>query len=112
MSLLVFEFGMKNVMAKLSCVIYFEILHSALNVNYAVNFIIFELENSLDLYSRFLLSSISDIQGKFACLLAGTNFRSVAAITSACILLIRSISCPSFTQPCCIFVHSTLHTMI
>lgn len=107
MTLLVLEFAMKNLMAKLSCVIYFEVLHSALNVNYAVSFIIFELENSL-----FLLSSFSDVQGDFACLLAGTNFRSVAAITSACILLIRSISCPSFTPPCCSFVHSTLHIMI
>jgi len=53
MSLLVFEFAMKNVMAKLICVIYFEILHSALNANYAVSFIILELENFFDSYSRF-----------------------------------------------------------
>lgn len=53
MSLLVFEFAMENVMVKLSCVIYFDILHSALNVNYAVSVIVFELENSLDFYSRF-----------------------------------------------------------
>lgn len=52
MSLLVFKFAMKNVMAKLSCFIYFEVLHTVLNVNYAVSFIIFELENSLDFYSR------------------------------------------------------------
>jgi len=44
---------MKNVMAKLSCVIYFGNLHFALNVNYAISFIIFELEYSLDFYSRF-----------------------------------------------------------
>jgi hypothetical protein len=53
MSLLVFEFAMENVMAKPICVIYFAILHSALDVDYAVSFIALELEIFFDFYSRF-----------------------------------------------------------